>query len=69
MAFTTKDKDQDTHSVINCASHENGAWWYTQCSHSALNKYNNGAAGQGALKWNGFASNNIKSVQMAIRPI
>jgi ficolin len=69
MAFTTKDKDQDSHTTTNCATNSLGAWWYKNCSHSDLNKYNNGAAGKGAIYWNGFASSNIKSVQMAIRPI
>jgi hypothetical protein len=69
MAFSTHDKEQDKHATLNCASHYTGAWWYNNCAVSDLNRYNNGAAGKGAIYWNSFATNNIKSVQMAIRPI
>jgi ficolin len=69
MAFTTKDKDQDKSNSSNCAIATKGAWWHNSCHHSDLNRPNNGAAGKGYIEWNGFATNNIKSVQMAIRPI
>jgi hypothetical protein len=67
MAFSTKDKDQDKYKD-NCASLYKGAWWYKGCRHSDLNTFNNGAA-NGAIYWPSFAANNIKSGQMAIRPI
>ncbi|KAK3103634.1 hypothetical protein FSP39_020647 [Pinctada imbricata] len=35
--FTTKDRDQDTHSSGNCAIMRSGAWWYYACTASNLN--------------------------------
>ncbi|XP_078350189.1 microfibril-associated glycoprotein 4-like isoform X2 [Oculina patagonica] len=35
-AFTTKDKDHDSHST-NCAVDHQGAWWYNACTQTNLN--------------------------------
>ncbi|KAJ8033994.1 Ficolin-1 [Holothuria leucospilota] len=48
QAFTTRDRDNDHHSVVNCASYYywncegfhypvNGAWWYDGCGATFLN--------------------------------
>ncbi|XP_063311728.1 angiopoietin-related protein 4 [Pelobates fuscus] len=35
--FTTRDRDQDLKSDINCAKHLSGGWWFSTCGHSNLN--------------------------------
>ena len=36
-AFTTYDSDNDKDSVLNCAVHHHGAWWYRACTFANLN--------------------------------
>ena len=31
MAFTTRDRDQDTWGASNCAIQYKGGWWHTAC--------------------------------------
>merc|ERR1712096_329910 len=37
MKFTTRDKDQDVHTGVNCAISYTGAWWYEACHCANLN--------------------------------
>ncbi|CAG2222401.1 Tenascin-R,Ryncolin-2,Ficolin-1-A,Ryncolin-1,Fibrinogen C domain-containing protein 1,Tenascin-N,Fibroleukin,Fibrinogen-like protein 1,Ficolin-2,Tenascin,Ficolin-1,Fibrinogen-like protein A,Ficolin-1-B,Microfibril-associated glycoprotein 4,Ryncolin-3,Ryncolin-4 [Mytilus edulis] len=37
MSFTTKDRDNDRDSTVNCANTRNGAWWYNRCNNVNLN--------------------------------
>ncbi|CAH3164144.1 unnamed protein product, partial [Porites lobata] len=70
--FSTRDRDHDT-AKANCASHFQGAWWYTNCHDSNLNGlYYNGShphKGQGII-WNTWKGNqySVKRAEMKIRP-
>ncbi|XP_076151567.1 angiopoietin-related protein 4 [Alosa pseudoharengus] len=37
LPFSTRDKDNDQKSDINCAKHLSGGWWFSNCGHSNLN--------------------------------
>jgi ficolin len=42
MKFSTKDKDNDSHSSYNCAANSGqggGGWWYNHCRIVALNNH------------------------------
>ena len=72
MQFTTKDRDNDQRSGMNCASssYRHGAWWYKGCSYSNLNGlYRSGLDGWNGVQWHHFLSNNItlKFAQMKLR--
>ena len=70
--FSTKDKDQDVHS-INCAQNYIGAWWYSGCHESNLNGiYHEGAHktyGDGInwSAWKGYYYS-LKFTEMKMRP-
>ncbi|XP_068122452.1 fibrinogen-like protein 1-like protein [Hyperolius riggenbachi] len=61
MKFTTKDKDQDIHSAVNCASTYGGGWWYAACFASKLNNKN-------GIHWQGLCNGNCKGSTILIRP-
>ena len=69
-AFTTKDRDNDEHS-INCAAHGRGAWWYRDCYYANLNgKYlEEGSSSAGAIAWFSFRRwLSLKFTEMKLRP-
>ena len=70
--FSTKDKDNDPRSDVNCAVAYHGAWWYNRCHASNLNgKYLSGnhtsyADGVNWKAWKGHYYS-YKTTQMKIR--
>ncbi|XP_017047713.2 ryncolin-2-like [Drosophila ficusphila] len=68
--FTTKDRDNDKHATLNCATNYNSAWWYNACHHSNLaGKYGDNTHGKG-INWYQFKGHtySLKRAQMMIRP-
>ena len=70
--FTTKDRDNDGSTTINCAVYFTGAWWYNSCYHSNLNgKYfKGGQINDTGVVWRNWKEEfySLKTVQMKIRP-
>ena len=69
--FSTKDRDNDKWSTLNCAVHRHGAWWYKRCYTSNLNgKYfRGGKLNQDGIVWFYWKpSYSLKRVNMKIRP-
>ena len=72
MQFSTKDRDNDQWSGVNCASSSarHGAWWYKACAASNLNGlYRSGQEGNRGVFWYEFTSDTIslKFAQMKLR--
>ena len=73
--FTTKDKDQDDHT-LNCAGLFKGGWWFKNCHDSHLNGiyYENGLLRDPKVSdgiiWESWLGDgySLKSTVMAIRP-
>ena len=71
MAFSTKDRDNDRHSV-NCATYWTSAWWYNRCHKSHLNgKYLRNKIHDSGVTWYHFKGNylSLKFAEMKLRPI
>ena len=70
MQFSTKDRDNDQYSGVNCASDfHHGAWWYKRCAYSNLNGlYRSGLSGtQGVLWWHFLNNyNSLKFTQLKL---
>ena len=71
MSFSTKDRDNDRHS-ISCAQSYKGGWWYNGCHQSNLNgPYINAAkAGTVTVSWQSWKSKyeSLEKTEMKIRP-
>ena len=70
MAFTTKDRDNDRRSSVNCAVFWTGAWWYNNCHSSNLNgKYLGDKRDNRGARWYDFrGSLSLKFTEMKLRP-
>ena len=69
--FSTKDRDNDKSSIVNCAVHLHGAWWYKYCYTSNLNgKYfRDRKLNQDGIVWFYWKHfHSLKRVNMKIRP-
>ena len=70
MAFTTKDRDNDKDSGLNCAARWTGAWWYHSCQYCNLNgKYLGDKIDTRGVRWSHFrGSLSLKFTEMKLRP-
>ncbi|KAL9989427.1 hypothetical protein ACROYT_G003975 [Oculina patagonica] len=69
--FSTKDRDNDGHSSVNCPLDRKGAWWYKTCAYSNLNGlYLNGKVSGKGIQWYHWKhkSESFKKSEMKIRP-
>ncbi|XP_072040384.1 ficolin-2-like [Amphiura filiformis] len=71
--FSTKDRENDTHSSVNCPVRYKGGWWYGDCYYANLNGvYLEGADSTSTgivwAKWRG-AQYSLKRVEMKTRPV
>ena len=70
--FSTRDRDQDGWSGVNCAVEWKAAWWYDSCSASSLNGLylESGVESQTGiwwLEWRRYES--LKKTRMMTRPV
>ncbi|XP_026542110.1 ryncolin-3-like isoform X1 [Notechis scutatus] len=73
LAFSTKDKDNDTYEPASCAAAYKGGWWYGACHSSNLNGlYHKGEHSSYAdgINWSAGKGHHYsyKYVDMKIRP-
>ena len=74
MAFSTKDRDNDSANSYNCAASYKSAWWYNNCLRANLNGYYYHGSqvksyrGINWSKWKG-AYYSAKRAEMKIRPV
>uniref|UniRef100_A0A8C5P9Q7 Fibrinogen C-terminal domain-containing protein n=1 Tax=Leptobrachium leishanense TaxID=445787 RepID=A0A8C5P9Q7_9ANUR len=76
QAFSTRDRDHDLKSHVNCAKHLSGGWWFSTCGHSNLNgKYFHSIPRQRHERKQGIYWKNwkgryypLKSTSIKIRP-
>ncbi|XP_052074080.1 fibrinogen C domain-containing protein 1-like [Mytilus californianus] len=71
QAFTTKDRDNDQKTSVNCGIDREGAWWYKSCAVSNLNGvYMEGEKGNAkGIQWYYWKNNDysMKSSSMMLR--
>ena len=68
-AFSTKDRDNDTHNSKNCAADYKGAWWYKSCHHVNINGlYVGNKVDDKGMRWYTFkGSQSMKTTSMMMR--
>ncbi|XP_060703058.1 angiopoietin-related protein 3-like [Hemiscyllium ocellatum] len=77
IPFSTKDRDNDLHTDINCAEQHSGGWWFSACGESNLNgkylrsKINRRTDRKKGIFWKTWKGNyySFKSTQLMIRPM
>ena len=73
MSFSTKDRDNDSYDIMNCAQRVRGAWWYYKCFSVSLNNqylhgyYTSFYNGIAWAAWHG-TKYSLKKVDMKLRP-
>ncbi|XP_038047544.1 fibrinogen C domain-containing protein 1-like, partial [Patiria miniata] len=68
--FTTKDRDNDPYSTLQCAEFRQGAWWYNSCAYSNLNgKYLGDVQRKEGITWREWKNDlsSFKTSEMKIR--
>ena len=71
MSFSTKGRDNDKYSGVNCALRYKGGWWYKSCHLSNLNGlYLNGKVDGRGMSWYHWKNSHssVKRSEMKIRP-
>ncbi|XP_073257456.1 ficolin-2-like [Porites lutea] len=72
--FSTKDQDNDSDILRNCAVSFKGGWWYKNCHESNLNgfyhhgSHSSSSDGLNWKTWTGFYYS-AKRAEMKIRPV
>jgi len=67
--FTTRDRDNDHRSGVNCAAFYKGPWWHNNCYYGNLNgKYNSSQYSVGIIWYQWKRSwNSLKTASMKLR--
>ena len=68
-AFSTKDRDNDTHKSKHCAAYYKGAWWHHGCHHVNINGlYVGNKVDDKGMRWSTFkGSQSMKTTSMMLR--
>lgn len=68
-AFSTKERDNDTHKSVNCAALRKGAWWYYKCYAVNINGlYVGNKADDAGMGWSTFKGiQSMKTTSMMMR--
>uniref|UniRef100_UPI00398F29AA angiopoietin-related protein 4-like n=1 Tax=Pristiophorus japonicus TaxID=55135 RepID=UPI00398F29AA len=77
LPFSTSDRDNDLHTVINCAKQHSGGWWFSACGEASLNgKYlktriNRRSDRKKGIFWKTWKGNyySFKSTLLMVRPM
>ena len=68
-AFSTKDRDNDTYTKVNCAAFRKGGWWYADCDSVNINGlYVGNKLDSTGMVWSKFKGNqSMKTTSMMMR--